>query len=84
MSYSSRELLSVVIPYIIAVRALTTLAELKKYVSGLDAQQENIFTDNFSWNRWKQICMKLVLDDFKFHAFLNMQQLLEAKVTYWP
>ena len=24
------------------------MAELKKYVSGLDAKQENIFTDNFS------------------------------------
>ncbi len=43
------------------------MAELKKYVSGLDAEQENIFTDNFSRYRWTQIRRKLKLDDFKFH-----------------
>jgi len=43
------------------------MAELKKYVSELDAKQENIFTDNFSRYRWKQIRQKLGLDDFKFH-----------------
>ncbi len=43
------------------------MAELKKYVSGLDAEQENIFNDNFSRYRWTQIRRKLKLDDFKFH-----------------
>jgi integrase len=43
------------------------MAELKKYVSGLDARQENIFHDNFSRYRWKQIRRKLKLDDFKVH-----------------
>jgi integrase len=43
------------------------MAELKKYVSGLDAKQENIFTDNFSRYRWKKIRQKLGLDDFTFH-----------------
>ena len=43
------------------------MAELKKYVSGLDAKQENIFNDNFSRYRWKKIRHKLGLDDFKFH-----------------
>ena len=43
------------------------MAELKKYVSGLDAEQENIFNDNFSRYRWKKIRHKLGLDDFKFH-----------------
>jgi len=43
------------------------MAELKKYVSGLDAKQENIFNDNFSRYRWKKIRQKLGLDDFKFH-----------------
>jgi integrase len=43
------------------------MAELKKYVSGLDAGQEKIFNDNFSRYRWKQIRRKLKLDDFKFH-----------------
>ena len=43
------------------------MAELKKYVSGLDAGQEKIFNDNFSRYRWKKIRHKLKLDDFKFH-----------------
>ena len=43
------------------------MAELKKYVSGLDAEQEKIFNDNFSRYRWKQIRRKLKLDDFTFH-----------------
>ncbi|HUU15710.1 MAG TPA: site-specific integrase [Sedimentisphaerales bacterium] len=43
------------------------MAELKKYVSGLDTEQENIFNDNFSRYRWKKIRHKLGLDDFKFH-----------------
>jgi len=28
------------------------MTELKKYVSGLDAKQEKIFSDNFSRYRW--------------------------------
>jgi integrase len=43
------------------------MAELKKYVSGLDAGQEKIFDDNFSRYRWKKIRHKLGLDDLKFH-----------------
>ncbi len=43
------------------------MAELKKYVSGLDAGQEKVFNDNFSRYRWKKIRHKLGLDDFKFH-----------------
>ncbi len=43
------------------------MAELKKYVFGLDAKQENIFNDNFSQYRWTRIRQKLGLDDFKFH-----------------
>jgi len=43
------------------------MAELKKYVSGLDAEQEKIFNDNFSRYRWVKIREKLGLDDFKFH-----------------
>jgi len=43
------------------------MAELKKYVSELDAGQEKIFNDNFSRYRWKKIRHKLGLDDFKFH-----------------
>lgn len=43
------------------------MAELKKYVSGLDAEQEKIFNDNFSRYRWVKIRQKLGLGDFKFH-----------------
>jgi integrase len=43
------------------------MTELKKYVSGLDAEQEKIFNDNFSRYRWVKIREKLGLDDFKFH-----------------
>jgi len=43
------------------------MAELKKYVSGLDAKQEKIFNDNFSRYRWTQIRRKHKLEDFTFH-----------------
>jgi len=43
------------------------MVELKKYVSGLDAEQETIFHDNFSRYRWTQIRRKLKLDNFTFH-----------------
>ncbi len=43
------------------------MAELKKYVSGLDAEQENIFNDNFSRYRRTQIRRKLGLEDYTFH-----------------
>jgi integrase len=43
------------------------MAELKKYITGLDAKQENVFNDNFSRYRWKKIRHKLGLEDFKCH-----------------
>jgi integrase len=43
------------------------MAELKKYVSGLDAKQEKIFNDNFSRYRWTKIRKKLGLEDYTFH-----------------
>ena len=43
------------------------MVELKKYVSGLDAEQEKIFNDNFSRYRWVKIRQKLGLADFTFH-----------------
>jgi len=43
------------------------MVELKKYVSGLDAEQEKIFNDNFSQYRWNKIRQKISLADFKFH-----------------
>jgi integrase len=43
------------------------MAELKKYVSGLDSEQEKIFVDCFKQYRWNKIREKLGLGDFKFH-----------------
>jgi len=43
------------------------MAELKKYVSGLDTKQENIFNNNFSRYTWTKIRRKLGLEDYTFH-----------------
>jgi integrase len=43
------------------------MAELKKYVSGLNPDQEKIFRDRFNQYRWNQIREKVGLGDFKFH-----------------
>jgi len=43
------------------------MAELKKYVSGLDPAQERIFNRRFNQRRWNKIRQKLSLSDFKFH-----------------
>ncbi len=43
------------------------MAELKKYISGLDAEQEKLFNDHFSQYRWEKIRRKVGLADLKFH-----------------
>jgi len=43
------------------------MAELKKYVTGLDPKQEKIFNRRFNQYRWTQIREKLGLGDLKFH-----------------
>ena len=43
------------------------MAELKKYVSGFNPEQEKIFRDRFNQYRWNKIRDKLGLGDFKFH-----------------
>ena len=43
------------------------MTELKKYVSGLDAEQDKLFNDYFSQYRWEKIRQKVGLADFKFH-----------------
>ena len=43
------------------------MAELKKYVSGLDPEQEKIFSDRFNQYRWDKIREKVRLSDFRFH-----------------
>jgi integrase len=46
---------------------IPVMAELKKYVSGLDPKQERIFNRRFNQRRWDKIREKLGLGDFKFH-----------------
>jgi integrase/recombinase XerD len=43
------------------------ITELSKYVCELDPGQEKLFNDNFSYKRWRKICQKTGLADFKFH-----------------
>ena len=43
------------------------VAELKKYVFGLDIKQEKLFNDYFSRYTWTKIRRKLSLEDFTFH-----------------
>jgi len=43
------------------------VAELSKYVSGIDVRQEKLFNDNFSHKKWKKICKDAGLADLKFH-----------------
>ena len=43
------------------------MAELKKYISGLNPEQERIFSDRFNQYRWEKIRQKLGLADLKFH-----------------
>ncbi len=45
----------------------SVMAELVKYVSEIDAEQEKMFSDNFSHKRWKKICKVAGLGDLKFH-----------------
>ena len=45
----------------------SVMAELSKYVSGLDTGQEKLFSDTFSQKKWKKICGGAGLADLKFH-----------------
>jgi hypothetical protein len=47
------------------------MEELKKYVSGLDAKQQNLFNDYFSRYTWTKIRRKLDLEDYTFHDLRN-------------
>ena len=52
------------------------MAELKKYVPGLDPKQEKIFNRRFNQRRWNKIREKLGLGDFKFHDLRNYAEFL--------
>jgi len=43
------------------------MAELKKYVSGLNSEQEKKFIDRFKQYRWNRIREELGSGDFTFH-----------------
>jgi integrase len=43
------------------------MTELSKYISVLDPEQEELFNNNFSHKRWKEICKAAGLTDLKFH-----------------
>jgi len=43
--------------------SVPVMAELSKYVSGLDAEQEKLFADNFRQKRRKKICEDANLTD---------------------
>jgi len=45
----------------------SVMTELTKYVSELDAEQEKLFNNNFSYKRWRKICQEAGLSDLKFH-----------------
>jgi len=47
--------------------AVPIMGELRKYVSGLNPEQEKLFGDRFNQYRWNKIRDKLGLGDFKFH-----------------
>ena len=47
------------------------MAELKKYVSGLDAKQGKIFSDNFNQKKWEKIREEVGLSDLRFHDLLK-------------
>ena len=43
------------------------IKELKFYVDCLPKEQELLFTDTFSYKRWKTVCNKIQLQGLKFH-----------------
>ena len=45
----------------------SVMAELSKYVSGLDAGQQKLWCDNFNQKKWKKICEDAALADLRFH-----------------
>jgi integrase/recombinase XerD len=43
------------------------MTELSRYIYELDAGQEKLFNDNFSYRRWRKICQEAEFSDLKFH-----------------
>ncbi len=47
--------------------SVAVMTELSRYVCELDPGQEKLFSDNFSYKRWRKICREAGLADLKFH-----------------
>jgi integrase len=58
------------------------MEELNKYVSGLNPEQEKIFSDRFNQYRWDKIRKKLGLGDFIFHDLRNTLALCLLRTVY--
>ncbi len=43
------------------------MAELSKYVCGLDVGQQKLFRTKFNHRKWRKVCKKSGLADLKFH-----------------
>ena len=43
------------------------MAELSRYVSGLNGKQKKLFSDNFNQKNWRKICEDAEVTDLKFH-----------------
>ena len=43
------------------------MQELEEYLNGSNSDEQKLFSDNFNYKRWKKICKKAGLFDFKFH-----------------
>jgi integrase len=43
------------------------IKELKFYVDSLPKEQELLFTDTFSYKKWKKVCNRIQLQGLKFH-----------------
>ena len=43
------------------------MAELSKYVCGLDVGQEKLFNTKFSHRKWRKVCKEAGLANLKFH-----------------
>jgi integrase len=43
------------------------MAELSRYVRGLDVDQEKLFSDSFNHYKWRKLCNAAEITDLKFH-----------------
>ncbi len=51
--------------------SVVVMAELSKYVCGLDVGQEKLFNTKFNHRKWHKICKEVGLTDLKFHDLRN-------------